>query len=490
MKINYVFVTFPGGTKSIMRMGVFREIFEGEVNNARVVDYKMWKMSLSKQLQFIKKYLNMDASNIIIFVPGAKFKKYVPKTLVKELKKQSEFLLTVCCYLADGIERQAVNHKISIEECRAIFDCFDAIYSYDVYESQKYGFIYEPLPLKKFTKEELGVSFESEYGSKTIPRVFFCGRAKGRLPLILDIANSLDGRRIKYEFLVLQDAETQDMKDRGGVHFINYMVYDEVVRHVEKATCLLSLVAENNNMTSASYNEAIMYNKKLLTNCRFIEDNYHYDSRYMRSFQTVDEIDFDWIVDMNEVNYGYDGYFSAAAFLEHIEADFKRGLLSQCSMLNKMNIIKGKTTFKIDIHFSHIGWKDDLDNAQEIIFAEQIEAFRLANLPLDMEIDIEVRQKFGGYSRAVKRGSFLFVGSVGKKDPIMAFRINLDNDNYNIFYRAYLFNMGWTQYYNVGTWCGTGTESDCMVMQGLQIIVIKKSMNNNELIFEEKKKLS
>lgn len=475
-------MTFPGETNSIMRMGLFREIYEGEVENARVVDYKIWKMSLSKQLELLEMYLKSDADNIILFIPGARFRKYIPGKLVKELKRKNDLSLTVCCYLVDGIERQAVNHKISIEECRAMFDCFDIVYSYDIYESQKYGFVYENLPLKKFKEEELGISVE-KVGYETCPVIFFCGRAKGRLPLILEIADSLDQRNIQYEFLILREEETRDMKNRGGVRYIDYLGYDEVIKHVNRASCLLSLVAENNNMTTASYNEAIMYNKKLLTNCKFLSDNPHYDSRYMRSFQTVNDIDFDWITDCEEINYGYNGYFSAGAFLKHIEADYRRGLLRQCSVLNKASIKKGEATLKISVHFSHIGWIDDCENAQEIVYPEQMEALRLNNIPLDMGINIEIRQKFGGYSKTIQNGETLFAGSVGKSDPIMAFRINAENPNYKIVYRAYLSNLGWTRYYELSNWCGTGIENDRMVMRGVQIIMVKKSTEKHEHIF-------
>ena len=64
--------------------------------------------------------------------------------------------------------------------------------------------------------------------------------------------------------------------------------------------------------------EAVCYNRKLLTNNKSILDFPYYDSRYMQYFETVEEIDWDWVKEDIPVDYGYDCKFSPMRLLEHM----------------------------------------------------------------------------------------------------------------------------------------------------------------------------
>ena len=227
-------------------------------------------------------------------MPGVKFKKYIPKSTIEKVRERLD-VKSIICYLADGIERQSINMRITVQDCLKMFDVFDVVYSYDLYECKKYGFVYEALPLKKFNVVN---------STLTKPKVFFCGRDKGRLAILSSIAKLCERNNIEYEFLVEADPDTKKESAYGNIKFIEYIVYDSLVEKISQATCLLSLVAENNNMTTASYNEAIMYNKKLLTNCKFLEENKYYNQKYMKSFVDETDIDFDWIRDKSIIEYG------------------------------------------------------------------------------------------------------------------------------------------------------------------------------------------
>ena len=459
--INWILVTFPGGVKSIMRMGVFREVFDGKVRNAKTVDYSIWKKSLPEQIQFIETYMSMTENNIILFIPGAKFKKYLPQQLISALKsKYSD--VPVLIYLLDGIERQAVNMKISIEQCRNLFNGADAIYSYDLLESKKYGFTYEPAPLNQFMMSE---------ETSAEPKVFFCGRAKGRLSLIFEIAKALDNRKINYEFLILADAETEGQSDTGGIHYIEYLVYDKVVEHINRATVLLSLVAKNNNMTSISYNEAIMYNKKLLTNCKFLQDNLYYNEKYMKSFEKVEDIDFEWIQSMEKVEYHYEKQYCCQTFLEHLEKDYERGLLKRCVTLNRLSV-SSRVTPRISVHFSKLGWSDFCENGEAIHEKNSIEAVFITNLPEDLDLCVEVSAKKAGVQSFFQDGSMVYAGSTGKSDSVSEIRIRTDNENYLVNYRGYVTSVGWTEYCR-GEWCGVHDDVG-IKLEGIQIFIKKK----------------
>ncbi|MCI9189591.1 MAG: hypothetical protein HFH84_08175 [Lachnospiraceae bacterium] len=444
-----------------MRMGVFREVFDGRIRNAKPVDYNIWKKSLPEQVRLIDTYMSMTKNNIILFIPGAKFKKYLPKPLIAALKSKYADV-PVLIYLLDGIQRQAASMKISIEQCRNIFSGADAVYSYDLLESKKYGFIYEPAPLNKFA-----MSYDKALAE---PKVFFCGRSKGRLSLIYELAKALDKRNIKYEFLILADAETEGQSDTGGIHYIEYLVYDKVVEHIKQATVLLSLVAKNNNMTSVSYNEAIMYNKKLLTNCLFLQDNLYYNGQYMKSFESVEDIDFEWIQSMDEVEYHYEEQYSCQTFFGHLERDYERGLLKRCMALNRLSA-RSEVTPCISVHFSKLGWTDFYENGEAIHEKNSIEAICITNLPDDLGLCVEVSTKKAGIQSFFQDGSMVYAGSTGKSDPVSEIKIRTDNEKYLINYRCYVTCVGWTEYCR-GGWCGVHGNVE-IKLEGVQIIIKK-----------------
>ena len=48
---HFIFVMFPGGNKSIFRMGCFREVFDNELENATVVVYSFWTLDEEERVQ-------------------------------------------------------------------------------------------------------------------------------------------------------------------------------------------------------------------------------------------------------------------------------------------------------------------------------------------------------------------------------------------------------------------------------------------------------
>ena len=66
-----------------------------------------------------------------------------------------------------------------------------------------------------------------------------------------------------------------------------------------------------------------MYNKKLLTNNYSICNLPFYNSKYMKSFQTFEDIDLEWVRRKEIINYGYTNEFSPVKILYMIDKHFK-----------------------------------------------------------------------------------------------------------------------------------------------------------------------
>ena len=70
------------------------------------------------------------------------------------------------------------------------------------------------------------------------------------------------------------------------------------------------LLQKGQQAQSIRYFEAIVYNKKLLTNNRHLEELPFYNSHFMRCFRDASEIDWNWVKKPEDIDYQYDGSFS------------------------------------------------------------------------------------------------------------------------------------------------------------------------------------
>lgn len=470
LKNRFILLMFPAGERAITRMGVWRECFDNEVENTVVADFSIWKMSTQRQVEYIASLMERDKKNFIVFIPGTNIPNCIPKGLVTELKCMKNPPDGIVLQIIDSVERMAKIKRMNTNEFNKYFDIFDIVYHYDLYEASKYGFVYAPLPLKKF---------DIEIGQREKTKVFFIGRTKGRLELIQKIAQKLEQNGIEYEFLILK-SENSNLSDVGNIHFIEYLKYDMVVKHIEEATCLLSLVSENAHMMSASFTESVLYNKKLLTNCKFLSDMPCYDERYMRNFEDVSDIDIEWLCSKEEVDYHYEDQFSAKYFLKMIENDYEKGYLRKCALLNQEVLKNGETVVKFAYHFSKKGWIHDVENFQPVLLDKQLEAVSVKCPYEDCKIVYSIKQRgMEWQSMDSSRGESC--GIIGKSLPITAIRLEAEceKNKYEVSYRVYISDIGWTPMRANGEICGFVNDEMRNVIMGIQIFVMNNEMCHN-----------
>ncbi|MBQ1355435.1 MAG: hypothetical protein IIY72_03070, partial [Solobacterium sp.] len=72
------------------------------------------------------------------------------------------------------------------------------------------------------------------------------------------------------------------------------------------------VLKENQNYNSARYFEAVVMNRKLLSNNPNLTSLPYYDEKYMRYFSRPEEIDAAWLKDEAMPDYHYRGDFSPA----------------------------------------------------------------------------------------------------------------------------------------------------------------------------------
>ena len=106
---------------------------------------------------------------------------------------------------------------------------------------------------------------------------------------------------------------------RGLIYLHKRISYPQVVSRVKATNCILEILQNNQQAQSLRYFEAIVYNKKLLTNNRRITELSYCDECYMKVFSSLDEIDIEWVRKKENVDYGYKGEFSPISLVDHVE---------------------------------------------------------------------------------------------------------------------------------------------------------------------------
>lgn len=147
------------------------------------------------------------------------------------------------------------NHPVDVKN---LLGRFDFVITYDKGDSFKYSVPYHPTVLSKLDLKD----------SLDIPScdVFFIGKSKGRLKLLYDIYLLLSQKGLDCQFIVI-DVPIEEQALYPGIKFINKrFTYIENLLYVQKSKCLLELMQQDAEGYTFRTNEAVIYNKYLITN--------------------------------------------------------------------------------------------------------------------------------------------------------------------------------------------------------------------------------
>ena len=164
----------------------------------------------------------------------------------------------------------------------------DVIYTYDRGEAEKYGLEYD----SSYVYSRLAETTQPESFDYDL---FFVGYAKDRLPLIHSVLQKAASEGIRCKFLIA-GVDEKDKLDHPGATYLNSAIpYPEVIAYVNKSKCILELTqgdAEGATMRTA---EAILYKRKLITNCNRAAERPYFNPEQMSTFTDENDINYDFI---------------------------------------------------------------------------------------------------------------------------------------------------------------------------------------------------
>jgi len=192
-----------------------------------------------------------------------------------------------------------------------IDELFDLQFSYDVGDSKKYNMIHFDE-----IESKVDISIAKDY---PLYDVFFAGAAKDRLPFLIKIYDFLEKNGIKPYFYIT-NVNKQDQIVRPGIKYAEKnMKYSDMLYKTVNAKVVLEVNQGCVDGFTSRFLEAVLYNKKLLTNNVAVKNNEYYNEECINIFSNPEDINIDFILKDKEVDYHYKNEFSPVHLINLID---------------------------------------------------------------------------------------------------------------------------------------------------------------------------
>lgn len=149
----------------------------------------------------------------------------------------------------------------------------------------------------------------------------------GRLKKLVDVYDALDGAGIKCSFFIHGVNEEDQIKyKRNGIVFNHFISYEEMLGRVAQTNVILELMREvqfgSQRGNTLREFEAVVYQKRLLTDYPLIESFPFYNENHIQRFSGIEDvrrIDPSFFTSEAPADYGYHDEFSPRKLFEEIE---------------------------------------------------------------------------------------------------------------------------------------------------------------------------
>ena len=192
---------------------------------------------------------------------------------------------------------------------KMVFEDFDLIYNINREEAKAFDQVYWPLICSKSDADMTAI------GSMAYD-LYFIGFGSDRSDLLEEMYISASKKNVRTKLIVFYF----DEKQYKGIEKIHTrMEYKKNLNFIRESNCLLEILHDSYQNVTQRYVEAILYNKKLLTNNEKITTYPFYNEKYMKVFKDISDIDWNWVCLKEKINYGYHDEFSPKVLLTDIE---------------------------------------------------------------------------------------------------------------------------------------------------------------------------
>lgn len=189
-------------------------------------------------------------------------------------------------------------------------DKFDLILTYNKLDEEKYGFQYYPTFWSKISVKENAKLPKSD--------ILYVGNAKDRLDQLLSCYNFFIEHGLKCDFHITGVPQNKQ-KYADRISYNKPIPYSEVLERVLRAKCILEISQKDALGFTPRTMEAILYNKKLISNNPILIGTKFYNKDYVIYFNQINDIDIERIKKIDKIDFGYNGEYSPDKLLKFIE---------------------------------------------------------------------------------------------------------------------------------------------------------------------------
>lgn len=192
----------------------------------------------------------------------------------------------IVCFTQDLVETIKDHYSHEQIDVNYIKQYVDLFISYDISDAKKHNLSYHPTVFSPISSEYLGKEVKPKYD------LYFLGRDKGRLDMLVKICKEATQKGLQCKFLLVDVPKEKKIYSKGLEYVDGKVSYIENLRNCAMSKCIIELLQNNASSPTFRTWEAIALNKKLMTNNTSIALSEIYDENYISMF--CDEKDFNW----------------------------------------------------------------------------------------------------------------------------------------------------------------------------------------------------
>ena len=205
------------------------------------------------------------------------------------------------------------NNKLRQEFVQKNRNIADLIYTYDYGDSQKYNLKFHNVPYSAISFFSNNIQLKYD--------ISFVGRVKDRLDVIISAYNELKKQGLNCGFFITGVPKEKQILN-NEIHYCNFMKYVDYLKIAAESKCILELIQNSGTGNTLRVNEAIILNKLLISNNKWLKNNPIYDSENMKIIDNFKEIDIKaFIENFNKVSYKNKEQILPSTFFKQIEKD-------------------------------------------------------------------------------------------------------------------------------------------------------------------------
>jgi len=177
---------------------------------------------------------------------------------------------------------------------------FDLVLTFDPRDAERYNWKYVNTLYSQFPVAQAAQTSD----------LFYIGAVKDRLPACLELLKQAEAEGADFCLKLLgTNPQQQEQLPREAV-LSKPLPYPETLSWLLGTNCILDMTQPGQTGITLRYYEAVVFQKKLLTNNPHIVQLPGYDPETMQIYEDITQLDWDWICKKNTTHRPYNGQFS------------------------------------------------------------------------------------------------------------------------------------------------------------------------------------